>query len=208
MKNLFKAMFLCAAAAAVLVSCNTPKPVQTIENLKAAITGESNAQKKYAAFAQKAAAEGYHNISKMFTAASQAEGVHIKNHVAVLEKLGETFTPELTEPVVDSTAANLQAAIRGEVYEATEMYPGFVTTAEAEKASAAVTSFSWALEAEKKHAALYTEALNILKETGSDENVSAEWYVCPKCGDLYNGIAGIENCEICGTASGQFIVFK
>src|SRR5659263_152982 len=119
-RNLFA---LTIIALMVFTSCNSPKPVKTIENLKAGIIGETTASNKYLAFAEKAKTEGLDTIAKLFVAASQAEAIHAANHTKVLESLGikmEAFTPEF---VVKTTAENLQAAIDGETYEETTMYP-------------------------------------------------------------------------------------
>lgn len=204
MKEVMKNLAFIVSIVIIGFSCSSPKPVKTIENLKSAIQGETNANAKYSEFSKKATKEGYLNISKMFAATSAAEAVHIKNHKAVLTKLGEIFdtTPESTK--IDTTAANIQSGIDGETYEVTTMYPGFITIAETEKSADAVKSFTWAMDAEKKHAQVYTEALNILKTTGSDTTVSTTWYVCPKCGNVYQSIDGVQSCELCGTASSTF----
>lgn len=208
MKSLIKTMALLVSFIAILTSCSSPKPEKTIENLKAAITGETGASTKYAAFAQKAADEGYPNISKMFKAASAAEAIHVKNHNAVLTKLNEAnfeATPDAVTP--DSTAINIKNAIEGETHEFTSMYPDFLKVAKDEKCKDAITSFTWAQDAEKKHAELYASSLNILKLTGSDKTVPATWYVCPKCGNLYQSIDGVETCELCATKSASFEKF-
>jgi rubrerythrin len=192
----------------VAVSCSGAKPEKTIENLKEAITGESNASITYEAFSAKAAEDGFPNIAKMFAAAAEAEAIHVKNHNAVLVKLGEqAFTAKLETPTVADMVSNLEAAIEGETYEFTVMYPGFLTVANSEKAKDAITSFTWANEAEKTHARLYTKALNILKATGSDETVSSTWYTCPKCGDLFDTIEGVGGCPLCATNPASFLKF-
>lgn len=189
-------------------SCNSPKPTETIENLKSAITGETRANAKYKMFAEKAKEEGLLNISKMFQAASAAEAVHIKNHNAVLAKLGEpayVVTPE--SPTIGSTAENIKSAVDGETYEFTTMYPGFVEKAKEQKQQEAITSFTWAKDAEKRHAYLYSESLSKLTADGNDSQVSGTWYVCPKCGDLYNSIDGVDHCELCATKVTSFMKF-
>jgi len=208
MKRLVYFAALLIAVAVVTVSCSGGKPQKTIDNLKAAITGESNASGTYLAFSAKAAQEGFVNIANMFAAASAAETIHVKNHNAVLVKLGEeAYAPSVGTPKVSDTAANLQAAIEGETYEYTEMYPGFLASAEEEKCDEAITSFTWANDAEAVHANLYTQALNILKSTGSDETVAQEWYTCPKCGNLFNTIEGLTGCPLCGVRAASFLKF-
>ena len=208
MKKIFKLTVLFVAIAAVAVSCASPKP-KTIENLKAAIAGETDASAKYKAFSAKAAEEGYYNIAKMFAAASAAEAVHIKNHNDALVEMGEEpFAPTAKEPEVNSSmVANLLDAIAGETYEFTVMYPGFIETAIDEDCTDALISFDMANSAEAEHARLYSEALEILNTTGTDETVASVWYVCPRCGDLFNTIEDLDNCPICGVESTSFKEF-
>jgi len=192
----------------IAVSCSSSKPEKTIENLKAAITGESNASATYKAFSAKAAEDGFLNIAKMFAAAAEAEAIHVKNHNEVLVKLGEeAFTAKLETPNVSDMEANLKAAIAGETYEFTVMYPEFIEVAEAEERDEAISSFKLAGNAEAVHASLYSETLDVLKTTGSDETVAAAWYVCPKCGDFFNTIEGVNRCPLCGVPSTSFKVF-
>ena len=127
---------------------------------------------------------------------------------AVLEKLGEkAFHPAAGIPTVNATADNIRAAVEGETYEFTVMYPGFIATANTEKCTDAVRTFTWASDAEATHARMYAQALEILKTTGSDENVASVWYACPKCGDLFNTIEGVNNCPLCGTNPAAFLKF-
>jgi len=177
--------------------CSQPKPVKTIENLKAGIKGETTASAKYLAFAEKARMEGYIPIAKLFEAASKSESIHAANHSKVLESLGEkmeAFTPEFE---VKTTAENLQAAIDGETYEVTTMYPGFLEAATAEKVDKAVKSFTWALETEKKHKEFYSKASLV--------NLPVGYVVCPVCGNTYDAAVVDPNCAFCGTAKEQFL---
>ena len=200
--------FIASLITVATVSCSSGKPEKTIENLKAAITGESNASATYQAYSAKAAQEGYANIAKMFAAASAAEAIHVKNHNAVLSKLGEeAFTPIVATPIVSSTAENIEAAIEGEKYEYTVMYPGFITTAKTEKCDEAIPSFTWANDAEAVHAKLYTQTLDILKTTGSDATVAQVWHTCPKCGNLFNTVEGLSGCPFCGVKPASFLKF-
>ena len=207
MKRMFQLTTLFVAIAAVVVSCASPKP-KTIENLKAAITGETGASASYQAFSAKAAEEGYYNIAKMFAAASAAEAIHVRNHNAVLVAMDEeAFNPVAATPEVNSTIANLEAAIKGETYEFTVMYPGFIEIATSEDCMDALVSFDMASDAEAVHAKLYAEALDILKTTGTDEAVASVWYVCPKCGNLFNTVEDVDVCSICGVESTSFREF-
>lgn len=204
-----KRTIMCTASIALMavamVACKAPKPEQTIANLKAAITGETGASTKYAAFSAKAAEEGLLNIAKMFAATSKAEQIHVANHQAVLAQYGESFEPTVEAVIADSTIMNLQSGIEGETYEFEQMYPGFLTIAQSDKVSGAVTSFTWAMDAEKGHAALYGQVKSMLEETGSDSTVSATWYICPKCGNVYSSIDGVESCALCATGVSNFI---
>ena len=120
---------------------------KTEQHLLEAFAGESQANRKYLAFAQKAEREGYAQIAKLFRAAAAAETVHAHAH---LRALG----------LIKDTAANLRAAIEGETHEFESMYPAMIATAQAEGHQAAERSFVYANEVEKVHAALYQNALD------------------------------------------------
>ena len=208
MKKTLQTTATLVVVAALAFSCVNTGNEQTLENLKAAITGETNAGAKYAAFSAQATEEGFHNIAKLFAATSFAEGLHVQTHNSVLMALDEEPFHPTADPVeVGTTLENLPMAIEGETYEFTVMYPGFISTAEAEKATDAVRTFVWARDAEGTHARLYAEVLNILIATGSDETVSSTWYVCPICGDVYPCIESVSNCDICQASSAAFQPF-
>jgi rubrerythrin len=160
---------------------------KSTDNLMAAFAGESQANRRYLAFAKKADAEGYTQVAKLFRAAAQAETVHALNH---LRALG----------AVKSTAENLKAAIEGEHYENTVMYPEFIKTAEEEKDRKALGTFKDANAVEKVHEDLYTQALAGLEL--KDEEVY-DYYVCPVCGNTYARTAP-DKCEVCGTLGSKF----
>ncbi len=184
--------------------CKQAKPVKTIENLKAAIKGESTASAKYAAFAQKAREEGNDTIAKLFDAASKSESIHAANHKKVLEELGEKmedFTPEFD---VKSTKENIQSAIEGETYEVTTMYPQFIAEAKTEKVEKAEKSFTWAIDTEKKHQEFYKKALAAL-DANSENTLSFEYAVCPVCGNTYEAANVDEKCAFCQTDKAKFI---
>ncbi len=184
-----------------------PKPVKTIENLKAAYNGESTASAKYAAFAEKAKAEGFDTIAVMFLATSKSESVHARNHLKALEKLGEKVSgPQLGAFNVLTTTENLADAIKGETYEIETMYPGFIAEGEKEKAKDAVKSFSWAADTEKKHAAFYQKALDAINK-GSETGLSLSWQVCPTCGNTYESGSVPVACDFCMTSKSKFVVF-
>ena len=201
MKHLIYYALICLIA---FSGCNQPKPTKTIENLKAGIKGETTASAKYAAFAQKARDEANLNVAKLFDAASKAESIHAANHKKVLEGLGEKmedFTPEFE---VKTTAENLQAAIDGETYESTTMYPQFLEDAKTEKVEKATKSFTWAFDTEKKHQQFYSNALGALN--AMDENtLPIEYAVCPVCGNTYDKAKMDEKCAFCQTSIDKFI---
>jgi rubrerythrin len=162
--------------------------MSTRENLQAAFAGESQANRKYLAFAAKAEAEGRTQIAKLFRAAAAAETVHAHAHLRVMEG-------------VKGTADNLQAAVEGEAYEFQKMYPEFLKEAEAERNQAAVISFRNAMAVEKIHHDLYAEALASLM-AGKDPPDS-DIYVCDVCGNTVKGEAP-DKCPICGVRKEKF----
>lgn len=204
MKNVVK-MILIASAVSLMYGC-APKPAKTIENLKAAFNGESTASAKYAAFAEKAKAEGFDTVAVMFLAISKAESIHAENHKKVLEKLGEKVDgPEIGKFTVLTTAENLADAEKGETYEVSTMYPGFITTAKEQKVSDAVKSFTWAIDTEKKHQVFYKTALEALNTAG-EKSLSSQWFVCPVCGNTYSVASVQEACDFCMTKKEKFLV--
>jgi len=188
----------------VMAGCTQPKPVKTIENLKAGIKGETTASAKYAAFAEKARAEGLDTVAKLFDAASKAESIHAANHLKVLEGLGEKMEEFKPEFEVKTTAENLQAAIDGESYEVATMYPQFLADAKAEKVEKAVKSFTWAFDTEKKHQVFYQKALAAV-QTNAENTLPFEYAVCPVCGNTYDKATIEKKCDFCGTSKDKFI---
>ena len=191
-------------ASALITGC-APKPVKTIENLKAAYNGESTASAKYAAFAEKAKAEGFDTVAIMFLATSKAEAIHAANHLKVLEKLGEKImSPEIGKFEVLSTAENIADGEKGETYEVETMYPGFIAAAEKEKSSDAVKSFTWAFDTEKKHQQFYKTALASVA-ANEEKTLPAKWLVCPVCGNTFNESAVAAKCDFCLTPKEKFV---
>jgi rubrerythrin len=159
---------------------------KSYDDLMAAFAGESQANRKYLAFAKKADDEGYAQVARLFRAAAAAETVHALTH---FRTAGE----------VKSTEENLTAAVAGEHYENTEMYPSFIKDAEAEGDAKALKSFTWANEAEKVHEMLYKEALETLGKPGE----TYDYYICPICGYTHTRTAP-EKCPICGALGSKF----
>ncbi|MEG3638691.1 rubrerythrin family protein [Magnetococcus sp. PR-3] len=161
----------------------------TTENLQAAFAGESQANRKYLAFAQKAAKEGFAQVAKLFQAVAEAETIHAHAHLRVLEG-------------VSDTAANLETAMEGEDYEFNTMYPEFIATAEAEGNTKAIKSFKNAMAVEKIHHDLFVQALAAVK-AGKDLDGQA-FHICPVCGHTEMGPAPA-TCPICGVKGEKFL---
>ncbi len=163
--------------------------MSTAKDLQAAFAGESQANRKYLAFARKAEQDGFPQVAKLFRAAAEAETVHAHAH---LRAMGG----------INSTAENLQAAIAGEAHEFQSMYPDFVTRASGEGNNKALRSFENALAVEEVHHNLYSEALAAV-QAGSDLD-AAPIYVCPVCG--HTVVGGVpDTCEVCGAAGAKFM---
>ncbi len=160
---------------------------KTLQNLMDGFAGESQANRKYLAYAKKAEKEGKLNAAKLFRAASDAEALHAQKHLEVAGK-------------IKSTEDNLLDAIAGETYEYESMYPEFLKVAEAEGNKAAINSFTFAMEAEKVHAKLYKEALENV-----DTTEEVFYYLCPVCGNIETFIP--EKCSICGVMGSKFIKY-
>jgi rubrerythrin len=161
---------------------------RTIDDLKAAFAGESQANRKYLAFAKKAEEEGFPQVAGLFRAVAAAETIHAHNHLKAMDG-------------VKSTAENLQAAITGENYEVVSMYPPMLAEAEAEGDKRAARSFRWALEVEKIHEALYRKAAEI--QAKGKDTPAVEYYVCPICGYTHEGpLEG--KCPVCNTPGEKF----
>ncbi len=159
---------------------------KSYDGLMAAFAGESQANRKYLAYAKKADDEGYAQVARLFRAAAHAETVHALTH---FRTAGE----------VKSTEENLKDAVAGEHYENSEMYPAFIKDAEAEGDAKALRSFSWANEVEKIHEMLYKEALETLGKPGE----TYDYYICPVCGYTHARTAP-EKCPICGVPASRF----
>lgn len=159
----------------------------TTENLKVAFAGESQANRKYLAYARKADKEGYPQIAKLFRAAAEAETIHALGHLQSMGAIG-------------STLENLKDAIAGETYEYSEMYPPMLAQAQAEN-HRAKTMFGFAVQVEKVHAELYQQAHAAL-QAGADLS-ELEIYLCPVCG-LLELKKPTEKCKICGLPPERF----
>ena len=159
----------------------------TEHNLKEAFAGESQANRKYLAFAKKAEQEGFANVARLFRTAAEAETIHALGHLQAMGGVG-------------STAENLRAAVAGETYEFTEMYPPMLTLAEAEGHKAR-RMFGLAAQAESVHARLYQMALEAVAQ-GKDL-AETSFYLCPVCGHIEMRRPPAQ-CPICGAKAERF----
>lgn len=158
---------------------------KTEQNLLEAFAGESQANRRYLAFAKRAEKEGYPQVAKLFRAVAEAETVHALAHLRVLGQ-------------VKSTAENLKQAIEGETHEFTNMYPAMIDTAKEEGNKAAELTFSYANQVEKVHADLYQKALDKLEALEE-----TDYYVCAVCGYTCENEPP-NRCPVCGAKSQAF----
>jgi rubrerythrin len=161
---------------------------KSIENLKSAFAGESQANRRYLAFARKAEEEGFSQVARLFRAAAEAETVHALNHASIM---GE----------VKSTAENLGTAVSGESFEFKTMYPEYLNVAKKEGNQQATWSFNVANKVEQIHAGLFTKAAEALKS--GKELLGVDYFVCGVCGNTVEGKAP-EKCPICGSPKAKF----
>ncbi len=164
----------------------------TMDNLKEAFAGESQANRKYLAFAEKAEKDGFPQVARLFRAAAAAETVHAHAHLRAMKGIKDT-------------AANLEAAIEGEGFEFQDMYPKMLEEAEKEKNQAATFSFKHALAVEEIHHGLYAEALESVR-SGKDL-ADAPIYVCDVCGNTEVGEPP-DTCPVCGAPRAKFFEVK
>lgn len=160
----------------------------TEQNLKDAFAGESQANRKYTAFAKQAEQDGFPNIARLFRTAAEAETIHAHGHLAAMGG-------------IQSTVENLKCAMAGETYEYKEMYPPMIQQAEAEN-HRAKRMFAFASKAEAVHAGLYKMALEAAQQ-GKDLG-TASFYLCPVCGHIEIGQAP-DTCPICGVKKDKFV---
>lgn len=159
--------------------------MSTDKNLATAFAGESQANRKYLAFAKQADQDGYPQVARLFRATAEAETIHAHAHLKAMDG-------------IKSTGENLKAAVSGETYESNEMYPPFIQAAEAEKNAVAAHSFKMANEAEKVHAELYKKALETL-----ESKQLVDLFLCPICGHIAERHAP-DNCPICGAKAAAY----
>lgn len=162
--------------------------MKTDDNFKAAFAGESQANRKYLAFAEKARKDGFEKVARLFEAVAEAETIHALKQFQLAGN-------------VKTTLENLNAAAGGENYEHTSMYPQFIKDAEEENNKAARAVFHLANEAEKAHEKLFNKAAAVVEK---NEDLAAEsFHLCPVCGYVSEDEAP-EKCPICGAPGSSF----
>jgi rubrerythrin len=164
--------------------------MSTKENLAEAFAGESQANRKYLAFAKQAEVDGLPQVAKLFRAAAHAETIHAHAH---LRAMGG----------IHKTAENLEAAIEGEGFEFHQMYPPYLEEAKREGDRMAEVTFRNALAVEGIHHDLYSKALAAVK-SGADL-AARPVYVCEICGNtVYD--AAQDKCDVCGVPKDRFVL--
>ena len=174
----------------------------TLENLKAAIGGETGASAKYAAFAKAAKEQGYDQIARLFEATSAAEQIHIGLEYALVAEAEPDYEkPAAPDCSGEATDLNLISGACGEIYETSDMYPSFIKKAQEEGNTKAVQVFTRAKLAESVHAERYLAAYNDLDAADDDK-----FYLCPICGYIHKG-EDFEKCPICFCPKATFTAF-
>ncbi|MDP3879332.1 MAG: rubrerythrin family protein [Dehalococcoidales bacterium] len=164
----------------------------TDKNLQEAFAGESQANRRYLFFAEKADKEGQPQVARLFRAVAEAETVHARNHFNVMDGVG-------------SIKDNVAAGAMGEHYEFTRMYPGFIAKAEEEGNEKAQRSFEYANQVEQIHHGMYEAVLKALEAGQVLKN--EPYFVCPVCGNTVAGAAP-DKCPICSTVGSRFKKFE
>ncbi len=185
-----------------VISTSTTEVGTTLENLKAAIAGETGASAKYEAFAEAADKQNFPQIARLFRVTSAAEQIHIGLECKLVEQRDPSFErPVVEAPPVETSDINLINGAYGEMYETSDMYPSFIKKAQEEGDNEAVQVFTRAKLAESVHAELYLEAYNDLDAPDDDT-----FYLCAICGYIHKG-EDFEKCPICFLPKAQFKAF-
>lgn len=174
----------------------------TLENLKAAIAGETGARAKYQAFAKAAREQGYDQIARLFEATADAELIHIGLEYDLVAKMDPDYVKPTAEPhPAEACDLNLICGANGEIYETSDMYPAFIKKAQEEGDKRAVHVFTRAKLAESVHAERYLDAYNDIDVTDDDK-----YYLCPICGYIHKG-EDFEKCPICFKPKDSFTAY-
>lgn len=177
----------------------------TQANLRSAYSGESQARTRYNIWGDQAEKEGFPNVKRLFYATADAERIHAGLHFKAMKDIKGDFDVVAGAGFgIGNTSENLEAAIGGETFEFTEMYPAYIAVAEMQEEVAAVRAMRFAIEAEKVHAKMFGLAKDAVDQ-GKDLEVEDSVYLCPVCG--YVALSDEENCPICGANASKFIKY-
>jgi rubrerythrin len=182
----------------------------TIANLGSAVECESNVQARYIAFAAKAESDGWRGVASLFRAAARAEEIHSRNHSRALKQFGEEADCQIRPIRVRSTLQNLKVALAGEQHEIDSMYPSFLIEACAGNVNVAIRAFTWAIEAEKTHARLFREAIEVVEEGLKDTWAGSpiDFSICTVCGYTSELPEEDECCPVCNLPHEKFEVVR
>ncbi len=177
----------------------------TQDNLRSAYGGESMAHMRYRTWAEKADKDGFPTVARLFKATAIAEEIHANLHFAALKDIsGDFVVTSMAGFGISTTSENLQGAINGEVFEYTQMYPAYIAVAEMQEEKTAVRAMKFAIEAEKVHAELFTQAKEAVDE-GKDLEAT-DVLLCPICGFI--SLTGEEHiCPICNAKKDKFVEY-
>lgn len=178
----------------------------TASNLRSAFGGESQAHMRYRIWGDKATKEGFPNVGRLFMATSDAEQVHATLHFRALRDVDGDFDVTSTAGFgLSNTSENLQGAINGELFEVEQMYPAYIAVAEMQGETEAIRAYKYAIEAEKTHAELFTEAKEAV-DAGRDLEVEDKIYLCPVCGYITLKDDN-EPCPLCNAKRELFVEY-
>ena len=178
----------------------------TTANLLTAFEDEVNARCRYNAYSVKADVEGLHGIASLCRALARAEETHAENHAKVIKGSGGQVRCEVHSFPVGQTLENLRIALGGELYECETLYPTFLENAEIAKNNPAIRTFRFAMQAEKSHAKLFRDVIELTESANTDSwiAVARNFYVCPVCGYISEAREMKLNCPVCAGPQRQF----
>ncbi len=186
------ALAIISTSAALMTAAAAAASPETLNNLNVAYQNESNAARRYEAFAKKADSENLPQIAKLFRATAASEAFHRDIQKSAILKLGGQLpTFKLDEIPATATSDNLKASIKGEIEEHDTLYPAFLGKAKSDEAKAAVRAFNYSIAAEKRHAEYFQQALDQI-----GKNPPATYYLCEDCGLMLDKLPD-KKCPVC-----------